>query len=48
MTSEQTRDILKKVRQIEIRTSRLVTDTLAGQYLGGVRGGVQDSGAGEE
>ena len=32
MTSEQTRDILKKVRQIEIRTSRLVTDTLAGQY----------------
>lgn len=32
MTSEQTRDILKKVRQIDIRTSRLVTDTLAGQY----------------
>lgn len=32
MTSEQTREILKKVRQIEIRTNRLVTDTLAGQY----------------
>jgi uncharacterized protein (DUF58 family) len=32
MNSEQTRQILKKVRQIEIRTKRLVTDTLAGQY----------------
>lgn len=32
MTAEQTREILKKVRQIEIRTNRLVTDTLAGQY----------------
>ena len=32
MNSEQTRDIIKKVRQIEIRTNRLVTDTLAGQY----------------
>jgi uncharacterized protein (DUF58 family) len=32
MTSEQTRDILRKVRQIEIRTKRLVTDSLAGQY----------------
>jgi uncharacterized protein (DUF58 family) len=32
MNSEQTRDILKKVRQIDIRTNRLVTDTLAGQY----------------
>ena len=32
MNSEQTREILKKVRQIEIRTKRLVTDTLAGQY----------------
>jgi uncharacterized protein (DUF58 family) len=32
MTSEQTRDILRKVRQIEIRTKRLVTDTLGGQY----------------
>ena len=32
MNSDQTRDILKKVRQIEIRTKRLVSDTLAGQY----------------
>jgi uncharacterized protein (DUF58 family) len=32
MNSEQTRDILKKVRQIDIRTNRLVTDTLAGRY----------------
>jgi uncharacterized protein (DUF58 family) len=32
MTSEQTREILRKVRRIEIRTNRLVTDTLAGQY----------------
>ncbi len=32
MTSEQTREILKKVRKIDIRTRRLVTDTLAGQY----------------
>lgn len=32
MTSEQTREILKKVRQLEIRTNRLVTDSLAGQY----------------
>jgi len=32
MNSEQTREILKKVRRIEIRTNRLVTDTLAGQY----------------
>jgi uncharacterized protein (DUF58 family) len=32
MNSEQTREILKKVRQIEIRTTRLVTDSLAGQY----------------
>ncbi|MEY4484214.1 MAG: hypothetical protein RL693_1666 [Verrucomicrobiota bacterium] len=32
MNSEQTRDILKKVRKIEIRTKRLVTDSLAGQY----------------
>ncbi|HEY2108353.1 MAG TPA: DUF58 domain-containing protein [Candidatus Acidoferrales bacterium] len=32
MDSEQTREILKKVRQIEIRTKRLVTDSLAGQY----------------
>src|SRR2546430_13922061 len=26
------RDILKKIRQIEIRTNRLVSETLAGQY----------------
>src|SRR5258708_39654720 len=26
------REILKKIRQIELRTSRLVTETLAGQY----------------
>jgi uncharacterized protein (DUF58 family) len=32
MTSEQTREILRKVRRIEIRTKRLVDDTLAGQY----------------
>lgn len=32
MTSQQLREILKKVRQIEIRTNRLVTDALAGQY----------------
>jgi uncharacterized protein (DUF58 family) len=32
MDSDQTREILKKVRQIEIRTQRLVADTLAGQY----------------
>jgi uncharacterized protein (DUF58 family) len=32
MDSEQTREILKKVRQIEIRTKRLVTDSLSGQY----------------
>ena len=32
MNSNQTREILKKVRQIEIRTKRLVSDTLAGQY----------------
>jgi uncharacterized protein (DUF58 family) len=32
MKTDQTREILKKVRQIEIRTKRLVADTLAGQY----------------
>jgi uncharacterized protein (DUF58 family) len=32
MNPNQARDILKKVRQIEIRTKRLVTDSLAGQY----------------
>ncbi|MEI6782410.1 MAG: DUF58 domain-containing protein, partial [Verrucomicrobiota bacterium] len=26
------REILKKIRQIEIRTNRLVSETLAGQY----------------
>jgi uncharacterized protein (DUF58 family) len=32
MNSEQAREILKKVRQVEIRTNRLVNDSLAGQY----------------
>ncbi len=32
MDSEKAREILKKVRQIEIRTRRLVNDSLAGQY----------------
>jgi uncharacterized protein (DUF58 family) len=32
MNTEQTREILKKVRKIEIRTNRLVSDSLAGQY----------------
>ena len=32
MNPDQTREILKKVRHIEIRTKRLVSDTLAGQY----------------
>jgi uncharacterized protein (DUF58 family) len=32
MNTEQAREILKKVRQIEIRTNRLVNDSLAGQY----------------
>ena len=32
MNSDQARDILKKVRQIEIRTNRLVNDSLAGEY----------------
>jgi hypothetical protein len=27
-----TREILKKVRQVELRTRRLVTDALAGEY----------------
>ncbi len=30
--AEHVREILKKVRQVEIRTRRLVTDALAGQY----------------
>jgi uncharacterized protein (DUF58 family) len=32
MNTEQAKEILKKVRQIEIRTSRLVNDSLAGEY----------------
>jgi uncharacterized protein (DUF58 family) len=32
MNSEQIREILKKVRRIEIRTKRLVDDSVAGQY----------------
>lgn len=32
MDTQLTREILKKVRQIEVRTSRLVNDSLAGSY----------------
>src|SRR5207237_8471460 len=32
------REILKKIRQIEIRTNRLVSETLAGQYHSVVKG----------
>ncbi len=32
MEEQITREILKKVRQVEVRTSRLVNDTLAGNY----------------
>jgi uncharacterized protein (DUF58 family) len=32
MNSEQTREILRKVRHIEIRTNRLVNDSLGGEY----------------
>ena len=32
MDSALTREILKKVRQVELRTRRLVTDALAGEY----------------
>src|SRR5437762_13561246 len=32
------REILKKIRQIEIRTNRLVSETLAGQYHSGFKG----------
>ena len=32
MDAALTREILKKVRQIELRTRRLVTDALAGEY----------------
>jgi len=38
MNSDQAREILKKVRQIEIRTNRLVNDTLAGEYHSVFRG----------
>ena len=38
MNATQTRDILKKVRQIEIRTRRLVNDSLAGEYHSVFRG----------
>lgn len=32
MNSDRTREILKKVRQIEVRTNRLVNDALGGEY----------------
>ncbi len=32
LKADKTREILKKVRQVEIRTNRLVTDALAGAY----------------
>src|SRR5712672_3574234 len=32
MNTDQAREILKKVRQIEIRTNRLVNNSLAGEY----------------
>ncbi|MCP3677001.1 MAG: DUF58 domain-containing protein, partial [Deltaproteobacteria bacterium] len=32
MENQLTKDILKKVRQIEVQTSRLVNDSLAGSY----------------
>jgi uncharacterized protein (DUF58 family) len=32
MENQVTREILKKVRQVEVRTNRLVNDTLAGNY----------------
>jgi uncharacterized protein (DUF58 family) len=32
MNTEQAKEILKKVRQVEIRTNRLVNDSLAGEY----------------
>jgi uncharacterized protein (DUF58 family) len=38
MNTDQAREILKKVRQIEIRTNRLVTDSLAGEYHSVFRG----------
>src|ERR1700679_303140 len=38
MNSDQAREILKKVRQIEIRTNRLVNDSLGGEYRSVFRG----------
>lgn len=38
MESQLTREILKKVRQVEVRTSRLVNDSLAGNYHSVFRG----------
>ena len=38
MNSDQAREILKKVRQIEIRTNRLVNDSLSGEYRSVFRG----------
>lgn len=38
MNSTRTREILKKVRQIEIRTKRLVNDSLAGEYHSAFKG----------
>ncbi len=32
MTPQQTKDILRKVRQIEIRTRRLVESAVGGEY----------------
>ena len=38
MASAETRELLKKVRRIEIRTSHLVNDALAGQYHSAFKG----------
>jgi uncharacterized protein (DUF58 family) len=38
MDSSATREMLKKVRQVELRTRRLVTDVLAGEYHSVFRG----------
>ena len=38
LDSDRTREILRKVRQIEIRTRRLVTDALAGAYHSSFKG----------
>ncbi len=37
-SAEKTREILQKVHQIEIKTNRLVNDTLAGQYHSAFKG----------